>query len=199
MGSKPDNEVTQLLKPYQSKRQGVELSLKRTSRNTLLLKEKSVSGKVTYLAGRLRFETEPPEKSLFISDGKNLWLVQEIEGESPLINRLKSKDLKKGNSLLSIIFDPKALSSRLLLKKKESSESGFRFVYEPKENQSSELIEVVLEFSQDKRELSKVSYVDDRSNEVDFVINETQFVPKNKIDPKIFSYKPPKGAEVIDL
>ena len=173
------------------------MDVKKTVHSDLLDKETLFEGKIYLSQGVFRWQGETPEKSVLIFDGKVIWNVQYHSVDFPGPIQVARGEVNKKNKqqiLLLTLLDPLRFKKSFEVKK--LSLEGTKQVFElaPKSDSLSlKKIEVFVE----KKIIEKITYVDEVDNKTTLVFSNTDFDLKK--DPKLFKYKPEKGAQVSPL
>ncbi len=177
----------------------VEMKFEKTLKTDLNPAGQKFSGTILLSKEFFRVETELPEKSLIVFDGKNVWTEQAPSADFPgPIQVSKSKFNKKSKAKNLIVTLLGGGNFTKSLKVKKSSEAGnnvsFEFESLPDE---SELKNLKIKMQKDKEIISEISYQDDIGNLTEMTFSEVKF--KSKENAKAFNYTPPKGAQVTNL
>ena len=175
----------------------VEFRLEKTIHSDVMGTDKVYKGHA-YLAGALfRFETEAPEKTLVVYDGKILWVVQYPDpafGGKIQVSRSRVKGKQKDQLILSQLLSEGKLLDSFDVKK--TAEEKKLFSYEGKPKDKSMNVQKVALQVKDKA-LRELDYVDDVGNKTALKMTSQKLL-KN-LDSKHFEYHPEKGAQVSDL
>lgn len=192
-------EIDKALAPLRTK-QGVEVSLKRRSVNTLLAREKSGEGRLFYRRGRLRLEMKSPEESLLVLDGKSIWLETKLDkelGGKTIVSKTSAGSFKKSNTLIAALLENKDLLKEFKLKRRRSESGQVLLEFLPKDASKSEIQSLSLWLKDGSSGLAKVQFTDDKENEVSLEFGETKALGVD-VDT-LFKYVPPKGADVTEF
>ena len=175
----------------------VDFHLEKTIHSDVMGTDKVYKGRA-YLAGALfRFETEAPEKTLVVYDGKILWVVRYPDadfGGKIEASRIHLKSKQKDQLVLSqLLSEGKLLESFDVVKTAEEKEL---ISYEGKPKDKSMNIQKV-NLQVKNKNLQILEYVDEVGNKTSLKITSQKLL-KN-LDTKHFVYHPEKGAQVTDL
>lgn len=192
------SEVEQSLKSLREK-DGAALRLKKRTTNSLLGSEKKSEGRLYYRQGKLRLELKSPEDSLVVLDGKTVWLVTVLSadmGGKTMVTKTSARSLKKANTLIAALIENQKLLKEFELKERQVAGDEVHLTFLPK-NSEGEIQTLQLWLNPKANRLLKVAYTDDKENEVEFELGVPEVVEG---DPaKLFSYAPPKGAEITEF
>ncbi len=199
---KPEAETSTLATVVQKYRQAKlsTLAVDKTVTSEILEKKSVYQGKIYISAGKFRWETDQPEKSLLVYDGSHLWNVQypakEFEEANLQVTKSKLSDKAKGQNILSSLFGKQPLGKIFSIKKDETSSSKDQTVYslEPKDD-TLEIKEIRL--TTVSKLISKVQYKDEVGNLTELIFTKTSL--SGKPSPGLFKYSPPKGAKVTEI
>ncbi|MFP5518423.1 MAG: LolA family protein [Bdellovibrionia bacterium] len=166
----------------------------------LIGKEVVYSGEIS-LAGKLfRWDTNTPEESILLFDGKTIWSVQKPPKDLPgPIQVSKSQNIKQiqKQSLLSILLGEEKVNENFKILNEIEANGTKVISLEPLKKDLS-VKNLVVKIDVKKQELTQVSYIDDLSNQTELVFKKTKFSSK-KPNSKLFKYNPPKGAQVTEI
>ncbi len=166
----------------------------------LLGKEKQAAGQLWIAGSKFRMELDGSEKTLLIINKKNLWAItypderfkgaaiQVIRGEvasSQARSRAMIGLLTQGDLLK--YFEPTGVLS---------SPESVTFFFKPK-SEPGDIKRVQLKVSSQEPRIDEVRFWDGRDNETQFKFEGVTF--GKKIDNKIFDFKPPQNADVMNL
>ena len=195
---KVNSEIEQSLKPLRQK-DGAALRLKKRTTNSLLGREKNSEGRLYYRKGKLRLELKSPEDSLVVLDGKTLWLVTVLSadmGGKTMVTKTSARSLKKSSTLMAALIENQQILKEFNLSERKATGDDIHLKFTPK-NKDGEIQDLQLWLNPKAGRLKKVLYIDDKENEVEFELGVPEVVEG---DPaKLFSYTPPKGAEITEF
>lgn len=192
-------EVNKALAPLR-KSAGITVALKKKTVNTLLDKEKTSEGRLHYWQGKLRVETESPEESILVMDGKTLWLAQTLPadmGGKVLVSKTQAKTLKKSSTLFAALLGNGKPLKEFKLKDRRETDKKVHLEFVPKNEDESEIQKLDLWINGPDQRLVQITYWDDKENEVTFELGDIEKIKGDKT--KLFSYKPPKDAEITEF
>ncbi|MEY4617476.1 MAG: outer rane lipoprotein carrier protein [Pseudomonadota bacterium] len=190
-------DLSATLKFYQESK-GLVLEVNKSVKNTMLDKETNYPGLIQLADGKFHWETTSPDKNLLVFDGSFLWNIQyppEDFKSAPL--QVAKMSLKSKNSPLIIleIFGSKPLSQFFGVTTKLQDGDIIKYALKEKKMDLG-LKNIILTINKKDHRVVSLSYVDELENETILSIKETQLDAKLKTD--LFSYKPPKGAQVTE-
>ena len=193
------SEVDRALAPLRQA-EGVTVRLKKRSLNSLLAREKTSVGRLHYWKGKLRVETESPDETLLILDGKTLWLVTTLPedmGGKTLVSKTSAGSFKKSNTFFAALLGEGKLLKEFKITGRATIDDDVHLELAPKVADQSEIQKLDLWLKSKDRRLAKVVYWDDKENEVTYELGEPEKINGDR--KALFSYKPPKGAEVTEF
>jgi outer membrane lipoprotein-sorting protein len=179
---------------------GVLVPIKKTSLNSLLGKEKVTEGRLYYWQGKLRLETDAPDETLLVLDGKTLWLattLPEDMGGKTMVSKTSARSFKKSNTLVAALLENKKLLQEFKLKNRTVSTDEVHLEFVAKNGEASEIQKLDLWLMPSAGRLVKFKYWDDKENEVTFNLGDIKALDGDR--KALFSYKPPKGAEITEF
>jgi outer membrane lipoprotein-sorting protein len=194
-----ETEVQTILKPFRQG-PGVSVSIKKTSKNSLMMTDKTSEGTLRYWKGKLRVDTAAPDEAILVLDGRFLWLANRMPADMGghwMVSKTTSKNFKKSNSFLAALLENQKLFSEFKLQKRVEKLGTVKLAFVPKKPASSEIQFVEINYLAKEKRLAQIIYRDDRENEVLFAFGVPKALEENRND--LFSYKPPPGAEVTEF
>ncbi len=175
----------------------VSMDVVKTVKSKVLNKETKFVGKIYLSQSKFRWDTETPEKTQIIFDGKTIWNVQHPSAELPgPVQVAKSKIDKntKKQILLATLLGTSEVKKNFKVLKTEVLKDEKVYFLEPK-GSDLQVKDLVIHIANKK--ISAVSYKDDIGNQTDMNFRNIEFGKKDK--SKLFNYTPPKDAQVITL
>jgi outer membrane lipoprotein carrier protein len=154
---------------------------RRTESGTLMLRK----------PGRMRWDNTQPKGKLFLSDGKNLWLYTASENRVEKMKVQESDDMRAPLAFLlgKLDFDKEFRNIQA-----RPDSAGTRITAEPKkDNLPYSAVEFVVTPDYRIRQVRVTGF--DRSI-LDFAFDQEKVDPK--FDSKLFQFKAPPGAEVVE-
>lgn len=162
------------------------------------------SGKLSVAPKRFKFETEEPDRTLIVYDGKTLWTAQYPPKGSEGKIQVGRAQLGKKNMNQVMLSD-------ILTGPKPTIVTEFDFISEKTEDHLMSLgakpkatsdqikdLSVVVDLK--AKEIAEINYTDELGNKTSMKFSDQKFISKDKAQPKkVFQYEPEKGAEVSDL
>lgn len=175
----------------------VSMDVVRTVKSKVLSKETKFVGKIYLSQSKFRWDTDAPEKTQIIFDGKTIWNIQhpspELPGPLQVAKSKVDKNTKK-QILLSTLLGTSEIKENFKILKTENQKEEKIYFLEPKGND----IQVKnLEIHVANKKISLISFKDDIGNQTDMAFKNIEFSKKDK--SKLFQYSPPKEAQVITL
>jgi outer membrane lipoprotein-sorting protein len=187
------------LKTFQQAKLAV-LKVEKKVSYELLGTEKIHKGMVFLSKGRMRWETQTPERELIIFDGKTFWNVQFPSEDFPGPVQVSKSTLSKGKNeknsayqVISKILSGEKLDSEIEIQRKVEKKET---IYLIKSNSSEFQLKDFKVVFADQR-LVSMSYLDEVENKTKISFLDIEF--KKKADAKLFQFKPPKDAKVTEL
>jgi outer membrane lipoprotein carrier protein len=175
----------------------VSMDVVKTVKSKVLSKETKFVGKIYLSQSKFRWDTDTPEKTQIIFDGKTIWNVQHPSAELPgPIQVAKSKVDKntKKQILLATLLGTSEVKKNFKVLKTEVQKDEKLYFLEPK-GSDLQVKDLVIHIANKK--ISGISFKDDIGNQTDMNFKNVEFSKKEK--SKLFNYAPPKDAQVITL
>jgi outer membrane lipoprotein carrier protein len=176
------------------------MAVSKTLKLKLLEQTKKSQGNIQIKkGGLLRWETEEPNHSLVLADGKVLWLVDYVAGEDEKPNIVKAPDPKKSqpHAVVAFLFGEGRISDDFsVTKEKKSDDHHTTLELKPKKD-ADQIKWLNLSVDKDKNEIETISFEDAVGNVTELTFKEIQF--NSDIDSKVFKFVPPKGADITVL
>ncbi len=194
---KTDNvNLAAILQKYRGDKMSV-LTVKKKVISELLGRENDYTGTIYLSSGKIRWETDTPEKSLLVYDGEMLWNVQyppkEFGGDIQ-VTKTKPSTQTKGQNLLASLFGKEKITKIFDISKESGDKKLTLYALTPKK-ESLDLKDIKV-VTKDKQ-VSSIKYKDEVGNATEIEFSKTRF--DAKVDKGLFKYSPPKGAKVTDL
>ncbi len=164
----------------------------------VLKKTKESNGSLVLAGnGKFRLEFKDPDKSLMVSDGKNMWVVQypDLDSEKIQVIHSKVKEQLKSQVLLSFLMGKEKVEKHFKIMSRNDDDGILTFKLEPKE-EGTDLKDIRLEVDSDKKVINKISYKDTLDNETSFKFSNNKF--EDEVKTSLFKFKIPKNAEVTE-
>lgn len=193
------SEIDKALAPLRQS-EGVSVSLKKKSLNTLLMKEKISTGTLHFWMGKLRVETESPDETLLVMDGKTIWVVNKLPedmGGKTLVSKTNARSFRKSNTFFAALLEDGKLLKEYMVTKRTAKADRVQMELGPRSPEESEIQKLELILGDAGRKLEKVTYWDDKENEVTFELGDVKTIYGDR--KALFSYEPPKDAEVTEF
>ncbi len=177
----------------------VEMKVEKKVISELLGKDRVYTGKLAVAPHRFRFETEDPDKTLVIYDGKFLWNVQYPPKDGPGQIQVARAQLDKKNQnqvMLSDILVGQTIVTEFQFLSEKTEGDQLSFVAKPKKSEDA-MTNLTIIVDTKVREITEINYSDELGNKTIMKFSELKL--KKKPQPSVFDFKPEKGTEVIDL
>jgi len=171
-------------------------TVKKTVAQEVIGTETTGVGRFFFSKGKLRLEMGEPENTTLVYDGKTVWMETRLDEKTIEVTKVKSKELKKNDSLLATLFERKNILQSFTMDKTRESGGTRIYTFRPKNIKNTEVRLLEISLSGKGQELAAISYRDDRENQVSFEFNE---VVREPVPSEKFNYKPPKGANVTEI
>lgn len=176
----------------------VELDIEKVITQELLGTEKTFTGKIYFSKGLFRLETDKPEKTLILFDGKWIWNVKYFDpiiSVTPQVSRMKANTKSESQMSLAKIMGKGKISDIFKIVNVKSEDSVSHFSLIPKTN--LEARELIVSVNNKSNKILSLKYRDDLNNETLIKVLSATFLKST--DQRKFKYKPPKGVQVINL
>lgn len=179
---------------------GVTLQVKKTVKLSLMDETRISEGVLYFSKGKLRLELAKPEDSLIVLNTEAIWVesvTDGLDGPSKHVMKITSKDLKKRTKapLAQLLTDAKTWNEFKVLKSETVDDVAVLRLSPKNPAKFSDMTVVDVKIDVMANEIRSLSYQDEIENEVAYDFSKTDL--KTKILKSKFSYKPPKGAEVV--
>ena len=190
-------DIKKVIQRYQ-KSMAIKMDVSRDLYSAYLEESKVSEGKLYFSKGRLRLEIEKPEKYMLLLSNNLIWIENHLPKDMGglQVSKISASDnLKQKNALLAFLFDDIKVWDKFLVKgtKVVKKLTAIRLV--PKADQDlNGVVEIELLVDTKNKELNKIVYTDDLDNKTKYTFTNVNF--KAKVSDKLFSYAPPKGAQV---
>lgn len=181
-----------------------------------LLEETQASQGVLYISGhKMRVDFSTPQKQSLILDGKYIWMENQTQGFDKNIQVTKVRvdnALQKSNALLALLLSDKPPwhSFRKIKTKNNDHKKALatnqrhqnkllkKITLAPRrKNKHSEINQLEIQWSKKSQEIASISYEDNVENKTTYIFKKQNL--NQKLDPALFQYSPPKGAEVTEF
>lgn len=177
----------------------IKLEVKKTVKSDLLAQDKIIDGKIFISQNLFRWDTENPDKSQLLFDGKIIWSTQfppkEFKSNPNVAKRKLDKEGRK-QLLVSTLLNQEPLTKNFKIISQEQKDGEVAVTLEPKVKDAS-IQKLIVKIEKKKKEISSISYVDDIGNLTAIDISRTQLL--RHPDAKLFKFKMPEGAIVTNL
>ena len=176
----------------------VSMDIKKSLKSQLIDSQSNSSGKVMFSKGRMRMEMSEPDKSLVVIDKKHIWVVNYPSGEfkNSALQVIKAEiSSKKGRSqnFLGLLTQGGVLKYFNVSGLMKVSDEERIFFLQPNDA-TVEFKRAQMILNPKTKLITGLRYWDELDNETMFEFSKVKF--NQKLDEKIFIYKPPEGADV---
>jgi outer membrane lipoprotein-sorting protein len=186
-------DVDSVLSKYREA-QGFRAKIKKVVQQEVLGTESSGDGEFYFAKGKLRLEMQEPENTTLVYDGKYVWLESRVDKKTIEVTKIKSRELKKSDSLLAALFDRKDILQTFKLVSAKAEDSVHVFSFKPKDIKKTEIR--ALEIALKEKDIQRITYKDDRENRVSFQFKD---LTREAVPAEHFAYSPPKGANITEM
>ena len=193
LGSNPVKEdiLTTLEKKYAGK--SFEADFKQTSRLAALDITEHASGKAIFShPGKMRWQYLSPEPHEIITNGTFLWIFRPQENQVMRGNASQFFSAGSGGAFLS---DISLIRKNYIIRVKEVTADYAEIVLDAK-NENPDIASITIRISQKTNEIERIVTTNLYDDTTRFDFSNIQF---KKIDPALFEFKVPSGANVIDM
>jgi outer membrane lipoprotein-sorting protein len=178
----------------------ISMSVQKKLKLGLLNQERSSNGRLQISGGRLRLELEGAEKSLLVVGSKKFWAVSYPGSEFKnanihVLTGEVSARTTNANQNLATLITRGGLSRNFTPTGVKTLDDGqIAFYLSPKA--SNELKRALVTVSKDGKQITSLTYWDDRDNETKFEFSAVVFSSK-KLPEQVFKFDSPAGAEIM--
>lgn len=189
------------MKKYQTA-PAVKIELSKTVTLSLLDETKTSEGELYFSKGKMRLEIQKPEETTIVLGEQFLWVAiptpKELGGKMQ-ITKIKSKGSSAQSKvpLVALLSTTSAWDAMKIIKETKTKEGHLRFDLVPqKPDIFGEITSVTIEIKKSSKQLMTLVYKDELDNETKYNFRNTNF--KAKVAKEMFSYVPPKNAEITE-
>lgn len=180
----------------------VEIDVEKLLKSDLNPAGKKFTGKIYLAGGLFRIENQEPEKSTLIYDGVSIWNEQppSVDFPGPIqVSQTKINQKSKSQILFATLLTKEPVRKNFkILSAKPMGEGGKWTVFEAEPLAKDLNVKALkITISNKAKEVSEISYQDEIGNLTQMSFLKTKFTLKK--NPKLFQYKPPKGAQVTKI
>lgn len=165
-----------------------------------LLEKTKLSKGELYIApkGKIRLEIKDPERSLFIMDGKNIWVVDyPVDGMQNKVQILQGKIDKslKSQVFLGFLFGSNKIIDEFKLEDSKANDAQTTYIFKPKKKEQ-DVQKAEIQVDTDKELITSISYWDGLGNKTSLLFSKqtSKDIPDEK-----FKFTPPANAEITNL
>ena len=178
----------------------IKMTVNKIIKLKLLQKEKQSDGVISIKrGGKLRWETQSPEHSMVLADGKFIWLVDYPAEQDEKVHIIKATNPRKSqpHAIVAFLLGQGRISDDFAVISETPEEAGVsKLDLQPREN-IDQVQWLTLFINKDDRSITKLNFEDSIGNITELSFKDIQF--DKELDKKTFSFKPPKGAELTVL
>jgi outer membrane lipoprotein carrier protein len=148
---------------------------------------------------KLRLEFEKPVKSVAVLNGKEFWIIEYPPADvDDKVRVLKSTLGEKSQSqvLITSLMGRGRILDHFSIEKKKKKDGKIIFAMKPT-GSASEIINLELVVNEADKLIAEMSYEDELENKTKFEFSKVEF--DSDMPEKLFTYAPPKGAEISQL
>lgn len=190
-----EEDILSYISEKYKKSKSVKQNVTKTIKLKVLETEKFSKGKMYLSKGRMLWEDNEPEHTLVLYDGKTFWSIQYppkgFDGPPQVLKSTKAGK-KKSQMFFTLLLEKEKLLHFFKIAKTTKSNGKLQYFLTPKVELNISNLVVTLD---SKKELIvKVNYNDDMENETQIEFDHVVFDAELK--DSIFTYKPPKDAQV---
>lgn len=173
---------------------GVQARVKKTVTQDVMGTTNESAGQFYFAKGKLRLNLDAPEKSVFVYDGKNIWLESRLDEGNIAVSHMKAAQFKRSDSLVAALFDRKDALKKFKLVSATEKAGERTYVFEPRDKKATEIrsLDVTLK----AQDIRGITYKDTMENTVSFEFSD---LARGAVPKGTFEYKPPQGANVTEI
>lgn len=180
------------------KNHGIHLVLKKTIVLGMLGTSKNSEGEIWLNKGKMRLQINKPEVSKIVADKQYLWIgsapPEDFKDTKVQVMRASlSSEQAKSQGLIQLLTQGGVL--KYFRVSGTQKEKGKVIFFLQPDKQSVEFKRAQITVNIAKNEIEKLRYWDQIDNETIYEFTKSKF--DQKLDKKLFAYKPPKDAKVI--
>lgn len=177
----------------------VESKLKQEISNVLDQNTTS-EGQIWLSKGKMKIHFDKPELVDVVFDGEWLWQAQktpeEFGGQWQVL-KMKTKDLKKSNAAVALLFGSGTVESKFNIVDIRKSDDLIAFLMKPKDAKNSSLKKISVSIHPELKKVTSISLEDQAETKTRLSFTDTSFGAE--VSDKMFKYTPPKNSEVNTL
>jgi len=175
----------------------VKMGVDKLVKLKLLDKEKKSKGTIQIKrGGKLRWETETPDHSLVLVDGRVIWLVDfpaDAE-EKPSVIKATNPRKSQPHAVVAFLMGQGKISDDFAVVSQTSEGPGeFKLDLKPRQN-VDQVQWLTLYVDKGDRSIDKLSFEDSIGNVTELKFKNIEF--DKEIKSEVFKFKPPKNADV---
>ena len=177
--------------------QTIKMDVIKVIKLKLMEREKTSDGIIQIKkGGKLRWETQKPEHSLVLADGKVIWLVDYPAEAEEKIHVIKATNPVKSqpHALVAFLLGQGRISDDFAVISEEPSRDGaFQLELKPREN-IDQVQWLTLLIDKESRSIQKLAFEDAIGNVTELYFKNIEF--DKTLAKDTFRFKLPKGAEL---
>ena len=189
--------IKNVVSRYQ-KSKSIKMGVVREIYSAYLEESKTSEGQLYFSKGRLRLEIEKPDKYLLLMAKNVIWIENHLGKDmgGVQISKIRaSKTLKQKNALLAFLFDDIKVWDQFDVVGSKVVNKLTAIRLKPKKGQDlGGVVEIEMLVDTKNKEIKKIVYSDDLDNKTKYAFSDVNF--KARVKEKLFTYVPPKGADV---
>lgn len=194
--SKTLNDFVDQLKDYQQLKMDVE----RTSLQSFLGKTKTSQGQMSLTKnGLFWWKIQKPNQSLLVYDGNYAWNEDKLPedfGGGYKVTKTKHFKSSPAYRVLQVLMGKGDIWKMFSPVRTNDKDSIVELELTPIDK-SWNISLLILRFSKDGKNLLSIAYLDELENKTEFKFTKMKYT--KQVDKKLFSYVPPKDAQITEL
>ncbi len=194
IGQAKPSAFESVIKKYRTS--NVQMSVVKTNRIEIMDKETRFEGKIYLGKNKLRWDTQKPEKSLIVFDGKTLWTAQYPPEEFDAPVEVTKTELNKKNKeqvFFALFLSTKPLSTFFKVVNEETKKDLLLVDLKPQTTDVS-IQNLSIKIDNKSKKILEINYDDEVGNKTKLDFSDIKIDLKLKAD--LFKFELPKGAQV---
>lgn len=179
----------------------IVMDVKKTNKSGMIEQVQEAKGSLNIKKGKLRLdlETKDKDKSLVVADGSFLWMVtpppkEFKDAKTQVLKAPLNTKQARSQGLLQVLTEGGVLKYFKPTGVKKEADGTVTYFLQP-QTASQELRRLVVSLNSEDKTITQLRYWDSLDNETNYDFSKVKF--NQKLDKKLFTYKPPKNADVI--
>ena len=186
--------LRQVDQKYQ-KQHGIHIEFKKSILLGILGTKKSSEGELWLSDGQMRLDIKKPESSRVVAGLEFLWIESPVlDGERPQVLKTTLNSKKAQSQALIQLLTRGGVFKHFRVTGVKIDGKRLNYFLQPDQS-SVEFKRAQIQVDPQSRELLTLKYWDQMDNETTYTFIKTEF--DQKLDKKIFAYKPPENAELV--